>query len=103
MATAHVLTTDPQSDIESANDSAASWAAIVAGGVVIGALTLVLLAFGAGMGFASGSFCGIGHGSVAHLDCARALDGNRPHDRAHRKIRFYAASPGQLFCGLRHC
>jgi hypothetical protein len=35
------------------NQSAVSWAAIVAGGVAAAALTLVLLAFGAGMGFSS--------------------------------------------------
>src|SRR5262249_47341283 len=35
------------------NQSAVSWAAIAAGGVAAAALTLVLLAFGAGMGFSS--------------------------------------------------
>src|SRR5437660_8965103 len=35
------------------NRSAVSWAAIAAGGVAAAALTLVLLAFGAGMGFSS--------------------------------------------------
>jgi hypothetical protein len=37
-----------------ANDqSAVSWAAVIAGGVTAAALTLVLLAFGAGMGFSA--------------------------------------------------
>jgi len=35
------------------NRSAVSWAAIAAGGVAIAALTLLLLAFGAGMGFSA--------------------------------------------------
>ena len=35
------------------NQSAVSWAAVAAGGVAAAALTLVLLAFGAGMGFSS--------------------------------------------------
>jgi hypothetical protein len=38
---------------ETANISAASWPAIVAGGVATASLTIVLLAFGAGMGFSS--------------------------------------------------
>ena len=44
---ANALTADPQ------NLLAASWAAIVAGGVAIAALSLVLLASGASMGFAT--------------------------------------------------
>ena len=35
------------------NRSAVSWAAIAAGGVATAALTLLLLAFGAGMGFSA--------------------------------------------------
>ena len=38
---------------ETPNISAASWPAIVAGGVATASLTIVLLAFGAGMGFSS--------------------------------------------------
>jgi hypothetical protein len=38
---------------ETANISATSWPAIVAGGVATASLTIVLLAFGAGMGFSS--------------------------------------------------
>jgi hypothetical protein len=38
---------------ETTNISAASWPAIVAGGVATASLTIVLLAFGAGMGFSS--------------------------------------------------
>jgi hypothetical protein len=38
---------------ETANGSAVSWPAIVAGGITTASLTIVLLAFGAGMGFSS--------------------------------------------------
>ena len=50
---ASVLVAEPLSKTDGSNVSAVSWAAALAGGVVIAALTLVLLAFGAGMGFAA--------------------------------------------------
>jgi hypothetical protein len=51
---ANVLTAEPlNKSLDGSDISAVSWAAVLAGGVVIAALTLVLLAFGAGMGFAS--------------------------------------------------
>jgi hypothetical protein len=39
------------SDVEEAHGSGVSWGAVIAGGVASAALTLVLLAFGTGMGF----------------------------------------------------
>jgi hypothetical protein len=51
---ANVLTAEPlNKSLEGSNVSAVSWAAVLAGGVAIGGLSLVLLAFGAGMGFSS--------------------------------------------------
>ena len=46
------LRSDTATIVES-GQSATSWAAIVAGGVAAAALTLVLLAFGSGMGFSA--------------------------------------------------
>ena len=47
------LRTEVPGSVLEENQSAVSWAAIAAGGVAAAALTLVLLAFGAGMGFSS--------------------------------------------------
>jgi hypothetical protein len=52
------LMTDSRTEIPSTStavkdQSAVSWAAVIAGGVTAAALTLVLLAFGAGMGFSA--------------------------------------------------
>jgi hypothetical protein len=47
------LRTEMRASAVEENQSAASWAAIAAGGIAAAALTLVLLAFGAGMGFSS--------------------------------------------------
>ena len=51
-ATMDTLRSDTATVVES-GQSATSWAAIVAGGVAAAALTLVLLAFGSGMGFSA--------------------------------------------------
>jgi hypothetical protein len=45
------MTTNVPAGTDDARSSAVSWAAIVAGGLATAALTLVLLAFGTGMGF----------------------------------------------------
>jgi hypothetical protein len=50
---AMTLRTEVPGSVLEENQSAVSWAAIAAGGVAAAALTLVLLAFGAGMGFSS--------------------------------------------------
>ncbi len=47
------LRADMRASAPEENQSAVSWAAVAAGGVAAAALTLVLLAFGAGMGFSS--------------------------------------------------
>src|SRR5207302_4777883 len=44
---------DIASSTTAKDPSAVSWAAVIAGGVTAAALTLVLLAFGAGMGFST--------------------------------------------------
>ena len=48
-----ILRADMRASALEENQSAVSWAAVAAGGVAAAALTLVLLAFGAGMGFSS--------------------------------------------------
>src|SRR6266542_4797537 len=45
--------TEASSTMVEAEQSAVAWTAVIAGGVTAAALTLVLLAFGAGMGFSS--------------------------------------------------
>jgi hypothetical protein len=50
---AMTLRTEVPGSVLEENQSAVSWAAIAAGGVAAAALTLVLLVFGAGMGFSS--------------------------------------------------
>jgi hypothetical protein len=50
-----VTTAAIQTNTDEGNTSAISWAAVLAGGVTAAALTLVLLAFGAGMGFSAAS------------------------------------------------
>src|SRR5260370_2159435 len=50
---AMTLRTEVPGSVLEENQSAVSWAAIAAGGVAAAALTLVLLGFGAGMGFSS--------------------------------------------------
>jgi hypothetical protein len=47
------LTPDLRTGVDEAQTSAVSWASIVAGGIAAAALTLLLLAFGAGMGLSS--------------------------------------------------
>ena len=47
------LRTEMPPSAEEGHRSAVSWAAVIAGGVTAAALTLVLLAFGAGMGFSA--------------------------------------------------
>src|SRR5260370_2935113 len=50
---AMTLRTEVRGSVLEENESAVSWAAIAGGGVAAAALTLVLLVFGAGMGFSS--------------------------------------------------
>ena len=47
------MTDTSRTEIAGAQDSAVAWGAVIAGGIAAAALTLVLLAFGAGMGFSS--------------------------------------------------
>lgn len=55
-------------DAAGANASAVSWGAILAGGVAAAALTLILIAFGAGVGFSTVSpWSRIGSGTTFHV------------------------------------
>jgi hypothetical protein len=53
LAMIDALSTEVGSSAAVRDQSAVSWAAVIAGGVTAAALTLVLLAFGAGMGFSA--------------------------------------------------